>query len=133
MCCLPSTCPAATAPLPPASLSPLHLPCAAFAAALPVASLCGLSDALAVEEEVCKTEKQKDATASCHLKNYPFLNTIVHLLESFQMETIGIHKEYKLCLTSKHSYSLMLNACSFLKGLEVEREGLICLPSCILN
>lgn len=36
-------------------------------------------------------------------------------------------------LASKHSYSQMLNACSFLTGLEVEREVLICLPSSILD
>lgn len=88
-----------------------------FASALPVASLCGLSDALAVAEVVCKVRSKKDATASCHLKNYPFLKTTVHLLGSFQMETTGIHKENKLCLLLQNSYSLMLNACSFLKDL----------------
>lgn len=72
MCCLPITCPAATAPLRPASLSALHLPFAALAAALPVASLCGLSDALAVAEEVCKTEKQKGCNSLLSSEKLPF-------------------------------------------------------------
>lgn len=36
-------------------------------------------------------------------------------------------------LTSNHSYSQMLNACSFLTGLEVEGEVLIYVPSRILD
>lgn len=72
MCCLPSTCSAATAPLPLASLSALHLPFAAFAAALPAASLCGFSDALVVAEEVCKTEKQKGGNSLLSSEKLPF-------------------------------------------------------------